>query len=81
MGQGIRHEGGNVRVNVIAPGYTMTDILSYRPPGPAGQVRRHDHARAARKAGGDREGGSLPGSDDASYVTGHVLSVNGGMRL
>lgn len=72
---------GNVRVNAIAPGYIMTDILKTVPQelldgfakqtmlGRLGQP--HEIACAAL----------FLASDEASYVTGHTLSVNGGMRL
>ncbi len=74
-------KGGNVRVNAIAPGYTMTEILDTVPQelldkfasmtmlGRLGQPE--EIAKAAL----------FLASDDASYITGHVLSVNGGMRL
>lgn len=74
-------KGGNVRVNAIAPGYIMTDILKTVPQelldsfakltmlGRLGQP--HEIANAAL----------FLASDEASYVTGHTLSVNGGMRL
>ena len=74
-------KGGNVRVNCIAPGYTMTDILKTVPQdlldkfaaltmlGRLGQP--HEIANAAL----------FLASDDASYVTGQVLQVDGGMRL
>lgn len=74
-------KGGNVRVNAIAPGYIMTDILKTVPQelldgfakqtmlGRLGQP--HEIANTAL----------FLASDEASYVTGHTLSVNGGMRL
>ncbi len=74
-------KGANVRVNVIAPGYTMTDILKTVPQelldkfaamtmlGRLGQPE--EIAKAAL----------FLASEDASYVTGHVLNVDGGMRL
>ena len=74
-------KGGNVRVNTIAPGYTMTDILKTVPQdlldkfasmtmlGRLGQP--HEIASAAL----------FLASDDASYITGQVLQVDGGMRL
>ncbi|MHC1786534.1 MAG: 3-oxoacyl-ACP reductase FabG [Christensenellales bacterium] len=74
-------KGGNVRVNAIAPGYTMTDILKTVPQemldkfaamtmlGRLGQP--HEIAGAAL----------FLASDEASYVTGQVLQVDGGMRL
>ncbi len=74
-------KGGNVRVNCIAPGYTMTDILKTVPQdlldkfaamtmlGRLGQP--HEIANAAL----------FLASDESSYVTGQVLQVDGGMRL
>ena len=74
-------KGVPVRVNCIAPGYTMTDILKTVPQelldkfaamtmlGRLGQPE--EIAKAAL----------FLASDDASYITGHTLSVNGGMRL
>ena len=74
-------KGGNVRVNAIAPGYTMTDILKTVPQemldkfaamtmlGRLGQP--HEIASAAL----------FLASDDSGYITGQVLQVDGGMRL
>lgn len=74
-------KGVPVRVNAIAPGYTMTDILKTVPQdlldtfakmtmlGRLGQP--HEIASVA----------SFLASDDASYVTGQVIAVDGGMRL
>ncbi len=74
-------KGIPVRVNAIAPGYIMTDMLKTVPEdllqkfasqtmlGRLGQPE--DIAKAAL----------FLASDDASYVTGHVLEVTGGMRL
>lgn len=74
-------KGANVRVNAIAPGYIMTDILKTVPQdlldsfakmtmlGRLGQP--HEIASVA----------TFLASDDASYITGQTLSVNGGMRL
>lgn len=74
-------KGANVRTNAIAPGYVMTDILKTVPQelldkfaaltmlGRLGQPE--EIAKAAL----------FLASDESSYITGHVLSVNGGMRL
>ena len=74
-------KGGNVRVNAIAPGYTMTDILKTVPQemldkfaamtmlGRLGQP--HEIASAAL----------FLASDESAYITGQVLQVDGGMRL
>ena len=74
-------KGAAVRVNAIAPGYTMTDILKTVPQdlldkfaaltmlGRLGQP--HEIAGAAL----------FLASDEASYITGQILQVDGGMRL
>ena len=74
-------KGGNVRVNAIAPGYTMTDILKTVPQemldkfaamtmlGRLGQP--HEIASAAL----------FLASDESGDITGQVLQVDGGMRL
>ena len=70
-----------MRVNAIAPGYTMTDILKTVPQemldkfaamtmlGRLGQP--HEIASAAL----------FLASDESGYITGQVLQVDGGMRL
>ena len=74
-------KGGNVRVNCIAPGYTMTDILKTVPQdlldkfaamtmlGRLGQP--HEIANVAL----------FLASDESSYITGQTLQADGGMRL
>jgi 3-oxoacyl-[acyl-carrier protein] reductase len=74
-------KGGNVRVNAIAPGYTMTDILKTVPQDLLdGFAKQTMLGRLAQP-----EEIAYPAlflaSDESSYVTGHTLSVNGGMRL
>jgi 3-oxoacyl-[acyl-carrier protein] reductase len=71
----------NITVNAVAPGYVDTDMtkglpeelkkkmLSTVPLGRMGQPQ--DIANAVK----------FLVSDDASYITGHVLAVNGGMYM
>lgn len=74
-------KGGNVRVNAIAPGYTMTDILKTVPQDLLDSFAKQTMLGRL----GQPEEIAYPAlflaSDEASYITGHVLSVNGGMRL
>lgn len=74
-------KGGNVRVNVIAPGYTMTDILSTVPQELLDKFAAMTMLGRLGKPEEIAKAALFLASDDASYVTGHVLSVNGGMRL
>lgn len=74
-------KGGNVRVNAIAPGYVMTDILKTVP-----QDLLDGFAKQTMlgRLGQPEEIANVAlflASNEASYVTGHTLSANGGMRL
>jgi len=74
-------KGGNVRVNAIAPGYTMTDILKTVPQD---LLEKFASMTMLGRLGQPEEIASAAlflASDEASYITGHVLSVDGGMRL
>lgn len=74
-------KGANVRVNAIAPGSIMTDMLKNVPQDmldkivagvPLGRVGEPiDVANAAL----------FLSCDDSAYITGHVLSVNGGLYI
>ena len=74
-------KGAPVRVNSIAPGYVMTDILKTVPQELldkfAGQTMLGRLGQPEEIANAIL----FLASDEASYVTGHNLSVNGGMRL
>ena len=74
-------KGAAVRVNAIAPGYIMTDILKTVP-----QNLLDDFAKLTMlgRLGQPEEIANAAlflASDDASYVTGQTINVNGGMRL
>lgn len=74
-------KGANVRVNAIAPGYIMTDILKTVPEN---LLEKFKSMTMLGRLGEPIEIANAAlylASDEASYVTGHVLSVNGGMRL
>ncbi len=75
------HKGAAVRVNCIAPGYTMTDMLKTVPQE---LLDKFAAMTMLGRLGRPEEIASAAlflVSDEASYVTGQVLSVNGGMRL
>lgn len=73
--------GGNVRVNAVAPGYTMTNMMSTVPEDLLEKFRGQTMlGRLARPA----EIASVIlflASDLSSYVTGTVINADGGMRL
>ncbi len=74
-------KGANVRVNCIAPGYTMTDILKTVPQDLLDKFAKMTMLGRLGQPIEIAKAALFLVSDDASYVTGHVLSVNGGMRL
>jgi len=74
-------KGAAVRVNCIAPGYTMTEMLKTVPQD---LLDKFAAMTMLGRLGQPEEIASAAlflVSDEASYVTGQVLSVNGGMRL
>ena len=70
-----------IAVNAIAPGYVMTDMMKTVPQD---LLDKFAHMTMLGRLGQPEEiakAALFLASDDASYITGHVLSVNGGMRL
>ena len=70
-----------ITVNAVAPGYIATDMTKVLPDEvkerilasvPLGRMGTPEDIAAAVK---------FLASDDASYITGHVLAVNGGMYM
>jgi len=71
----------NITVNAIAPGYIQTDMTAVLPEEvkakilasvPLGRIGKPDDIANAIK---------FLVSEEASYITGHVLAVNGGMYM
>ena len=74
-------KGVPVRCNAIAPGYIMTDMMKTVPED---LLKKFAGLTMLGRLGQPEEiakAALFLASEDASYVTGHVLSVNGGMRL
>jgi 3-oxoacyl-[acyl-carrier protein] reductase len=70
-----------ITVNAVAPGYIATDMTETLPPGAAEEIK----SRIALKSlGSPRDVANavkfLIGGE-AGYITGHVLSVDGGISL
>lgn len=77
----LARKGANVRVNAIAPGYIMTDILKTVPED---LLKKFAGMTMLGRLGQPEEVAKVAlflASDESSYVTGAVLDVNGGMRL
>ena len=74
-------KGVPVRVNAISPGYIMTDILKTVPEE---LLVKFAGLTMLKRLGEPKEIANAAlflASDESSYITGHTLSVNGGMRL
>ncbi len=74
-------KGAAVRVNAIAPGYVLTDILKTVPQDLLDKFAKLTMLGRLGEPKEIANAALFLASDDASYVTGHTLSVNGGMRL
>jgi len=74
-------KGGNVRVNAIAPGYIITDILKTIPQDLLDGFAKQTMIGRLGQPTEIANAALFLASDEASYVTAHTLSVNGGMRL
>lgn len=74
-------KGGNVRVNAIAPGYTMTDILKTVPQDLLDAFAKQTMLGRLAQPEEIANAALFLASEESSYITGHTLSVNGGMRL
>ena len=73
--------GGNVRVNAIAPGFIMTDMLEGIPDK---LLKRFEGQAMLGRLGQPEEIANVAlflASDMSSYVTGAVIDANGGLRL
>ena len=74
-------KGANVRVNAVAPGYIMTHMMDTVPKD---LLDRFASQTMLKRLGQPEEIAnviSFLASDEASYITGTVISANGGMKL
>ena len=71
----------NITVNAVAPGFIETDMTAVLPQ----EVRERMLAAIPLKRMGRPEDVAAAvrflASDDAAYITGHVINVNGGMYM
>lgn len=74
-------KGAHVRANTISPGYIMTDILKTVPQELLDKFAKMTMLGRLGDPDEIANAALFLASDEASYVTGHNLSVNGGMRL
>lgn len=74
-------KGAQVRVNVIAPGYVLTDMVKSVPEELLEKFSGQTMLKRLAKPEEIAEVITFVSSDKASYITGAVIDVNGGMRL
>ena len=74
-------KGANVRVNSIAPGYINTDMMKTVPEHILEAMRSKTMLGRLGEPEEIADAVLFLASDESSYITGHNLSVNGGMRL
>lgn len=74
-------KGLPVRVNVVAPGYILTDMVKTVPEH---LLEKFSEQTMLKRLGQPEEVANVIAflsSDEASYITGAVIEVNGGMNL
>lgn len=73
--------GKGVRVNAVAPGYTMTEMMQTVPEKILDELRSKTPLKRMGEPKDIAAAFAYLASDDAAYVTGHVLSVDGGLTI
>lgn len=74
-------KGRDIRVNAVAPGYTMTRMMETVPENLLEKFRGQTMLNRLAQPIEIANAVLFLSSDLASYITGEVLNVNGGMRL
>lgn len=74
-------KGAAVRVNSVAPGYVNTDMMKTVPDKVLDPIRQKTMLGRLGEPEEIAAAVLFLGSDESSFITGHNLSVNGGLRL
>lgn len=74
-------KGGNVRVNAVAPGYTLTDIIKTVPQSLLDKFASQTMLGRLAEPQEIANVVLFLASDLSSYITGEVINANGGMIL
>ncbi len=75
------YAGRGVTVNAVAPGFIETAMTSALPAGVREDLMRQIPARRLGTVSDVAHAVAFLASDEAAYITGHVLHVNGGMHM
>lgn len=71
----------NITVNAIAPGFIATDMTEAIRNAAEGDIKKRTALRRLGQPEDIAAAVAFLASDDASYITGHVLTVDGGLTL
>lgn len=74
-------KGAAVRVNSVAPGYVNTEMMKTVPDKVLDPIREKTMLGRLGEPEEIAAAVLFLGSDESSFITGHNLSVNGGLRL
>lgn len=74
-------KGAAVRVNAVAPGYINTEMMATVPDKVLDPIRAKTMLKRLGEPQEIANAVLFLSSDESSFITGHVLSVNGGLRL
>ena len=73
--------GRGITVNAVAPGYIITEMTANLPENAAAEIKSRISLKTLGTPQDVANAVSFLTSEKASYITGHVLSVDGGMSL
>ncbi|MGD9855138.1 MAG: 3-oxoacyl-[acyl-carrier-protein] reductase [Planctomycetaceae bacterium] len=71
----------NITVNAVAPGFIATDMTQAIRNAAEGEIKKRIPVRRLGQPEDIAAAVLFLASDDASYITGHVLTVDGGLTL
>ncbi len=74
-------KGENIRVNAVAPGYTNTEMMATVPEKVLDSIREKTMLKRLGEPIEIANAVLFLASSESSYITGQLLSVNGGLRL
>lgn len=74
-------KGAAVRCNAVAPGYILTDMMKTVPDKVLDPIKQKTMLNRLGEPEEVANAVLFLASDESSFITGHVLSVNGGLRL
>ncbi len=74
-------KGEDIRVNAVAPGYTNTEMMATVPEKVLNSIKEKTMLKRLGEPKEIANAILFLASEESSYITGQLLSVNGGLRL